>query len=106
MLDQRRRRWADIAQMLYKCFVFAGTGREESQSLDSRVTGVVFFMPKCVNLLRQMACRAEMHVHKRFLVIRRHVIHSVNPSPPDSVVYSRLELHCHNMIRNHSNKTT
>ena len=23
-LDQRRRRWADIVQMLYKCFVFAG----------------------------------------------------------------------------------
>ena len=24
MLVQRRRRWADIVQMLYKCFVFAG----------------------------------------------------------------------------------
>ena len=24
MLDQRRRRWADIVQMLYKCFVFDG----------------------------------------------------------------------------------
>ena len=24
MLDQRRRRWADVAQVLYKCFVFAG----------------------------------------------------------------------------------
>ena len=24
MLDQRRRRWADVAQMLHKCFVFAG----------------------------------------------------------------------------------
>ena len=24
MLDQRQRRWADIVQMLYKCFVFAG----------------------------------------------------------------------------------
>ena len=24
MLDQRRRRWAYIEQMLYKCFVFAG----------------------------------------------------------------------------------
>ena len=24
MLDQRRRRWADVAQMLDKCFVFAG----------------------------------------------------------------------------------
>ena len=24
MLDQRRRRWADVVQMLYKCFVFAG----------------------------------------------------------------------------------
>ena len=25
MLDQRRRRWADVVQMLYKCFVFAGS---------------------------------------------------------------------------------
>ena len=24
MLDQRRRRWADVVQMLYKCLVFAG----------------------------------------------------------------------------------
>ena len=24
MLDQRRRCWADVVQMLYKCFVFAG----------------------------------------------------------------------------------
>ena len=25
MFSQRRRRWADVVQMLYKCFVFAGT---------------------------------------------------------------------------------
>ena len=25
MLDQRRRRWDDVVQMLYKCFVFAGS---------------------------------------------------------------------------------
>ena len=24
MLDQRLRRWSDVVQMLYKCFVFAG----------------------------------------------------------------------------------
>ena len=24
MLDQRRRRWADVVQMVYKCFVFDG----------------------------------------------------------------------------------
>ena len=24
MLDQRRRRWADVVQMVYKYFVFAG----------------------------------------------------------------------------------
>ena len=24
MLDQRRRRWADVVYMLYKCFVFTG----------------------------------------------------------------------------------
>ena len=24
MLDQRRRRWVDVVQMLYKCFLFTG----------------------------------------------------------------------------------
>ena len=28
MLDQRRRRWSDVVQMLYKCFVFAGSSNE------------------------------------------------------------------------------
>ena len=35
MLDQRRRRWADVVQMLYKCFVFAGC----SYSIDHRRSG-------------------------------------------------------------------
>ena len=26
MLDQRQRRWTDVVQMLYKCFVFTGMG--------------------------------------------------------------------------------
>ena len=26
MLGQRQRRWADVVQMFYKCFVFAGIG--------------------------------------------------------------------------------
>ena len=28
-LDKRQRRWADVVQMLYKCFVFAGQGLVE-----------------------------------------------------------------------------
>ena len=28
MLDQRRRCWPDVVQMLYKCIVFAGHGLE------------------------------------------------------------------------------
>ena len=31
MLDQRRRRWDDIVQMLYKCFVFAGIYPAQNQ---------------------------------------------------------------------------
>ena len=38
MLDQRRRRWADVVQMLYKCFVFAGTGY-----LDQDLSEVLFW---------------------------------------------------------------
>ena len=33
MLDQRRRRWADIVQMLYKCFIFAVVGTSEASDL-------------------------------------------------------------------------
>ena len=29
MLAQRRRRWADVVQMLYKCFVIAETSADE-----------------------------------------------------------------------------
>ena len=32
MLAQRRRRWADVVQMLYNCFVFAGKGLVIPQS--------------------------------------------------------------------------
>ena len=36
MLDQRRGRWADVVQMLYKCFVFAGI--RSSVSLNTYYT--------------------------------------------------------------------
>ena len=36
MLDQRRGRWADVAQMLYKSFVFAGTDTQiQGSGFDS-----------------------------------------------------------------------
>ena len=34
MLDQRRKRWAGVVQMLYKCFVFAGILRLDTAFLD------------------------------------------------------------------------
>ena len=36
MLDQRRRRWADVVQMLYKCVVFAGSVLNYCRSLCSQ----------------------------------------------------------------------
>ena len=36
MLDQRRRRWADMVQMLYKCFVYAGNCSSHIHSELSR----------------------------------------------------------------------
>ena len=37
MLDQRRRRWADVVQMLCKCFVFAGlTTADVAYSLNRK----------------------------------------------------------------------
>ena len=36
MLDQRRRRWADVVQMIYKCFVFDGKSLRYAASLTCR----------------------------------------------------------------------
>ena len=41
MLDQRRRRWADVVQMLYKCFASAGK--------VINITGVIVFTNWCVH---------------------------------------------------------
>ena len=49
MLDQRRRRWADVVQTLYKCFVFAGFAR----LYDHRVA-VKFNKPKITNNLHEL----------------------------------------------------
>ena len=35
MLDQRRRRWADVVQMLCKCFVFAGNSSQTEHLRDA-----------------------------------------------------------------------
>ena len=35
MLDQRQRRWADVVQMLYKCFAFAEIVRKYIQKQDT-----------------------------------------------------------------------
>ena len=48
MLDQRRRRWADVVQMLYTCFVFAGYRVIISRL--SRVYGNVFYKERENNL--------------------------------------------------------
>ena len=40
MSDQRRRRWADVVQMLYKRFVFAGIPMNNVYSYNARaITG-------------------------------------------------------------------
>ena len=41
MLDQRRRHWADVVQMSYKCFVFAGDHYPEQIS----VLGLLVLVP-------------------------------------------------------------
>ena len=44
MLDQRRRRWADIVQILYKCFVFAGN--IEKKLVDGSRTTLIWNVTK------------------------------------------------------------
>ena len=44
MLGQRQRRWADVVQTVYKCFVFAGMNSSSTGDASQRIqTG---FTPK------------------------------------------------------------
>ena len=74
VLDQRRRRWADVVQMLYKCFVFAGDGRGEHALffLDDRRTQNVLF------------------THIRYTPPPRAMIHSRGPALPELMRMSRV----------------
>ena len=45
MVDQRRRCWADVVQMLYKCFVFAG------------------YPPEVVSTFSQLSVPSEKHLY-------------------------------------------
>ena len=38
MLDQRRRRWPDVVEILYKCFVFAGLVSDTTVNLTCQNT--------------------------------------------------------------------
>ena len=38
MLEQRRIRWADVIQMLYKCFAFAGNATEDPHKVQYLIT--------------------------------------------------------------------
>ena len=40
MLDQRRRRWADVVQMLYTCFAFTGISVIQSHLTKHRCLSV------------------------------------------------------------------
>ena len=53
MLDQRRRRWADVVQMLYKCFVFADIYMMARHPLVTRTshTLIITYNPRIINLL-------------------------------------------------------
>ena len=44
MLDQRRRRWADVVQMLYKYFVLAGFALREQVSYRLRMVITVLLV--------------------------------------------------------------
>ena len=51
MLDQRRRRWAGVVQMLYNCFVFTGKCQEISTAIIQRqATACITQIPKIVDM--------------------------------------------------------
>ena len=47
MLEQRRRRWADIVQMLSKCFVFAG----KEAYIDLHIYIFIVKIPQSIDIL-------------------------------------------------------
>ena len=73
MLDQRRRRWADVVEMLYKCFVLAGALMWISN--DSRKKNLIYTSQKdqldsqseTANLRR---ATAESSIAKEFSLTR------------------------------------
>ena len=51
MLDQRRRCWAGVVQMLYNCFVFTGKCQEISTAIIQRqATACITQIPKIVDM--------------------------------------------------------
>ena len=89
MLDQRRRRWAGVVQMLYKCYVFAGLQvtdhvisdlhhinpfRENNQGRHLKKAAktqhllylyFVFFAPKAAS-----EYRLQQHIHGRWMWLK------------------------------------
>ena len=51
MLDQRRRRWADVVQMLYKYFVFVGWQTKHLDTLGCQAVMLVIMTYGVVDML-------------------------------------------------------
>ena len=74
MLDQRRRRWADVVQMLYKCFVFAGYSQSQNLQRFSDDNYTMLF----TMLFTMLQCdRAFNHrnINTRALLLKGPICH-------------------------------
>ena len=93
MLDQRRRRWADVVQMLYKCFVFAGS----SYKADG------------FQLKKYDKCIYDKEIYGNYLIEKDHEFsnfHMLIFWENDLCIYTASDCYCNARFRYNCMKTT
>ena len=80
MLDQRRKRWADVVQMLYKCFVFAGY----------RMALCYAYFYKCQHQIVWEAIHFDLDNNYQKIIERFRLLYQnvINTKSTESVTYS------------------
>ena len=68
MLDQRRRRWADVVQMLYQCIVFAWLDRHQNAN--------VCLVLSATSLIDTTQYPGKIEVKKIILVSWQYFLHA------------------------------
>ena len=75
MLDRRRRRWADVVQMLYKCLVFAGY----TYQIRKRITDILHFLNIGISVYQSQILYGMLFISKILYNVATGRIYSAVP---------------------------